>query len=544
MGSKKVEEKLQTLIHAFYEQKELSAKDIQNLLVCNRASTYNYIERLKERGFELESTTRNKTAYYTLISEDPSAPPVYYLPISKEILRKYNVIQNLQRKHDTAKLLKDRYFLPGNNSKTDDNCDKLPMDITKTAFDNLWNALIQEKEIAITSDGTYHATGRSVPILHHFSKETVSKLLEQVKLLPAASPYHSQLNSIAHKLEIIKLSDNLGSVSSPNYLTYGKQHEMLEEINQWMKKLSDSSYAEKLIRITYKTKAGQMLTILFQTGLVIYSVEKAKLYLLGKEYTEEPALTEKYNSIIDMSRISTIENTDFPNDSYRSTTYQHIFSEMFSISLEEPLMVKVRFDLEANVKRKIHYLKQHRSGASITYFPEENQLEYQDTIRGLGDFANYLRQFGRSVHVIEPASLKDNLYCVLSVSENKIQVYRLDRILDLRPGTEKVDAGDSSIIDSIAPQVWGNCFSEKPEHIKVKFYNEANVWEKVKRDLACRTKGKLYEKDGYLYYEDTVYGISKFRPWIYGFGSSAIVQEPKSLRDHIIKSLKERKNRG
>ena len=31
MGSKKVEEKLQTLIHAFYEQKELSAKDIQNL---------------------------------------------------------------------------------------------------------------------------------------------------------------------------------------------------------------------------------------------------------------------------------------------------------------------------------------------------------------------------------------------------------------------------------------------------------------------------------------------------------------------------------
>ena len=62
MGSKKVEEKLQTLIHAFYEQKELSAKDIQNLLVCNRASTYNYIERLKERGFELESTTRNKTA--------------------------------------------------------------------------------------------------------------------------------------------------------------------------------------------------------------------------------------------------------------------------------------------------------------------------------------------------------------------------------------------------------------------------------------------------------------------------------------------------
>ena len=162
---------------------------------------------------------------------------------------------------------------------------------------------------------------------------------------------------------------------------------------------------------------------------------------------------------------------------------------------------------------------------------------------------NYKNSIGEILKItFQPLKISydesENLYCVLSVSENKIQVHRLDRILDLRPGTEKVDAGDSSIIDSIAPQVWGNCFSEKPEHIKVKFYNEANVWKKVKRDLACRTKGKLYEKDGYLYYEDTVYGISKFRPWIYGFGSSAIVQEPKSLREHIIKSLKERKNRG
>lgn len=137
----------------------------------------------------------------------------------------------------------------------------------------------------------------------------------------------------------------------------------------------------------------------------------------------------------------------------------------------------------------------------------------------------------------------ENLYCVLSVFHGNIQVHRLDRIQGLWPGKEKVEAGDVSIIDNLAPQVWGNCFSEEPQHVKIKFYNEANVWNKVKRDLVCRTKGQLYEKDGFLYYEDTVYGISKFRPWIYSFGSSAIVLEPKSLRDHIIASLKERKDR-
>ena len=137
----------------------------------------------------------------------------------------------------------------------------------------------------------------------------------------------------------------------------------------------------------------------------------------------------------------------------------------------------------------------------------------------------------------------ENLYCVLSIYRGKIQVRRLDRIIKLEASTEKVESGDVSIIEELAPQVWGNCFSEEPQHVKVKFYNEANVWSKVRRDLACRTKGQLYEKDGFLYYEDTVYGISKFRPWIYSFGSSAIVLEPRSLREHIINSLRERKDR-
>lgn len=145
----------------------------------------------------------------------------------------------------------------------------------------------------------------------------------------------------------------------------------------------------------------------------------------------------------------------------------------------------------------------------------------------------------------------ENLYCVLSYKDGRIFVNRLDCIKKItklskstRPNQKtKEDIEGEKLIEALAPQVWGNCFFEEPQQVKVKFYNEANVWEKAKRDLVCRTKGQLYEKDGFLYYEDTVYGISKFRPWIYGFGSSAIVLEPKSLREHIIASLKERKDR-
>lgn len=133
----------------------------------------------------------------------------------------------------------------------------------------------------------------------------------------------------------------------------------------------------------------------------------------------------------------------------------------------------------------------------------------------------------------------EDVYAILSIYKGRVQVHRLDRIESICESDKKIADADESLLD-IYPNVWGNCFSDEPEQVKVRFYNEANVWNKVKKELANRVNGKLYEKDGYLYYEDIVYGISKFRSWLYGYGSSAIVLEPESLRKHIIDSLRER----
>ncbi len=412
MKKKNVEEKLADLLQAFQERKELSVNDISQLLSCNRQSVYNYVNRLSERGIELKCKKHSRTVYYHLVSDDTGAAWASCIPLTDKILRKYNIVQNLQTASATPKALEERYYFCSSVNQEEDysyHDFKQPMDIGYSAFRSLIQELEQEHEIECSTSGVYRPTGRTIPILHHFSREEILGLFKQLKTLPSGSPYHGQLASIARKLEIIKVSCNLGSVSGPGYLTYGKNHEMLEQVSQWMKKLSDSNYTEKLIRVTYNTRSGQALTVLFQTGMAVYSVEKARLYLLGKEYTSDPIHAEKYHSIIDMSTIIRIEDTEFSNAGYQSDEYRRIFCEMFSISLEEPVQVTVRFDLEANVNRKIKYLSRQRNTASIRYFPEENQLEYRDTIRGLADFANYLRQFGRSVHVIAPAELKEKM---------------------------------------------------------------------------------------------------------------------------------------
>ncbi len=135
----------------------------------------------------------------------------------------------------------------------------------------------------------------------------------------------------------------------------------------------------------------------------------------------------------------------------------------------------------------------------------------------------------------------ENNYAILCMADKQPLVYRLDRIRSLR-SCKASDAINFSTkldpeLEKIIPHVWGMSFSSEPANVKVRFYNEGNVWKKVKNDLSYRTNGSLYEEDGFLYYEDTVYGLDAFRTWIYSFGSSAIVLEPVRLREQIIDSL-------
>ena len=142
----------------------------------------------------------------------------------------------------------------------------------------------------------------------------------------------------------------------------------------------------------------------------------------------------------------------------------------------------------------------------------------------------------------------DNLYYVLSVGKKKsdIRSYRIDRISRLDLGNKvRGYYPDLSFLMQIAPNVWGCNFSAVSDpknlfHVKVRFSNVGNVFNKVRKDLACRTNGKLYEKNDFLYYEDDVYDIDKFRSWIFSYGRAVTVLEPEVLRRQIIDSLEAR----
>ncbi len=149
----------------------------------------------------------------------------------------------------------------------------------------------------------------------------------------------------------------------------------------------------------------------------------------------------------------------------------------------------------------------------------------------------------------------DNIYAVVAAYDrfSHLYTYRLDRMVYVSVVKNKVwdPAGQEykKLLKKLnaAPHVWDRNFDILDlEHVKVCFLNTVNVWEKVKKDLAYRSRGKLYEgtelilgkKTNVLIYEDEVSGMNSFRHWLAGYGSAAYVLEPISLRKQICRSLK------
>ncbi|MFZ5592000.1 MAG: helix-turn-helix transcriptional regulator [Bacillota bacterium] len=78
-----------------------------------------------------------------------------------------------------------------------------------------------------------------------------------------------------------------------------------------------------------------------------------------------------------------------------------------------------------------------------------------------------------------------------------------------------------------------------PETVRVHFYNEAGVWEKVRREFARRGMDGLREVSrDVLEYHGPVHGVNNFARWVLSFGSSAVVLEPDWLREKMLQTAR------
>lgn len=157
---------------------------------------------------------------------------------------------------------------------------------------------------------------------------------------------------------------------------------------------------------------------------------------------------------------------------------------------------------------------------------------------GLGLLIRYLTGEGelieRTIFPVRIAHDVENHF--LYIVDDQLRFYRFDRIRGIKkvPSKHRPEGKPADL--SILDHMWGTGLTD-PVHVKVRIYDEAGVPQRVKADLGRKADGHLYQWDGYYFYEDDVIGINRFCSWVYGYGSSMVVEEPESLRKRIENSI-------
>ena len=193
-----------------------------------------------------------------------------------------------------------------------------------------------------------------------------------------------------------------------NLKRFGKSNDISPKQIDAFNNFTSYPYKTNLLELSYSRK-GEIQCDIFAVGLLFYSVETGEFYVLGKNILKNRTESRRIDRFLNIS-----PSTETHNE-FHANKYYRIFEEMFSSQYEEKIYnVKVLFQDFGNVKKRFQDLKKIRSNSNIKAIssPPENcpySFVYTDTIRGLSDFARYLRGFGMSVLAVEPSELKEKM---------------------------------------------------------------------------------------------------------------------------------------
>ena len=190
----------------------------------------------------------------------------------------------------------------------------------------------------------------------------------------------------------------------------GRHNILTEEQMQMLQNFERFPYKEKELCVIFTTNAGREIVRNINVGIIVYAVETTRIYLIGENtWSRGPADEngERNNIVIPMDSIVSITEGNKVNTSYNTPKFHQIYREMFQISAEKPMDVRVRFENYTFIRDKIERLCAARETAHMEIV--DNEIIFTDRIRGKGDFARYLRRFGRSAIVEQPGQLREDM---------------------------------------------------------------------------------------------------------------------------------------
>ena len=252
---------------------------------------------------------------------------------------------------------------------------------------------------SISGENLYTFCNRYENSASSVDKEPARKIYDKIRLL-----INMETDSISH--------DQFGR-------TDRNDSEQEEKYYQFI----DQPYNTNILEFDYRND-NVIYHIRFETGLIFYRKDISKYFVLGTDLRDNKCCSLR------LDRISNIQSTDAKNEKYLDRSYEKIYQEMFLSTYEDTLYdVKVlvmdyhnepdhfknlssvrgknaRFSKAGDLTNGFIYTEEtHDNGGSKTSSFSYKYI-YEDKIRGLSDFADYLSAFGFVAIAIQPPELR------------------------------------------------------------------------------------------------------------------------------------------
>ncbi|WP_027219111.1 WYL domain-containing protein [Butyrivibrio fibrisolvens] len=322
----------------------------------------------------------------------------------KEYAPDYSLKINDKKAYDDNNLIKSiRYQKSSNNS--DEDIDVAGDYISITTLRKDLNILIKRGLVKLNNGrkSTYKLTTDLPPIIT-ISEDSLFKFCQEHEEHRSVTSDLSSVTQAYNKIKTLISWDG----SEHKQRGFGKINQISKK---QIKKFNDFiSHPYKTNRITIHSEYnGKVRHDTVSVALLYYSVENGIFYALCYNHTQDRIEADR------LEYIDAITDEKQKNTIFHSQEYLQIYNDMFGPGLDKDLYhVKVLFsDFGNNITRfyNLATIRKHASMRKIDTPPKGCPYEYvyEDDLRGLDDFARFLRSFGYSVLALEPPELKERM---------------------------------------------------------------------------------------------------------------------------------------
>lgn len=391
--------------------KDISRAYLIRMTGISKSRLTEVLQSIRADGYEIVSPPRSG-----IVRFDPTPSLDILPPIKDSDIRQWLILFLLscQDRLTFRELLLGLMYLKDNaydniNWLEDINVAKNIVSVTTLRKD--LNALRQQKLIdMVTGRHTQYKLSRSAPYIIPISSEALYEFCHRHEETATSISETAPLKQAYDR--ICKMIGYEGSEIEKR--RFGRINNISEEQIDTFNAFITHNYTTNLISFEiYDPDNSTYKTIIFSVGLMFYSVDAGGFYILGINQTDHR--TES----LSLDLLKNIQTLGEKNNEYQKARYYNIYNEMFAATYEDKhYEVKVLFqdsrEGTVNVYQRFSSLSSVRKHASIQTIVSQPEgcpynYIYRDIVRGLDDFADYLKLYGSSVLALEPPELRMKL---------------------------------------------------------------------------------------------------------------------------------------